>query len=136
MASSTALTTISGLMPFSRLRASITLYSSLAIRHLPPSLDNQNHVLSCKPLKLGHEVGLLHIGQLDIDFRTVLDRFELLALLAARQFEVDAAIAQPLHPTFKMPVAVDRIARHQLHQAAAEAFELRRLRQLAVQTRR
>src|SRR3974390_3034888 len=136
MASSTALTTMSGLIPFSRLSASITLYSSLAIRHLPPNLDNQNHALSRKPLKLGHEVGLLHVGQLDIDFRTVLDCFVLLAFLAARQFEVDAATAQPLHPTFKMPAAVDRVPRHQLHQTAAEAFELGRLRQLAVQTGR
>src|SRR5271157_2391499 len=38
MASSTAFTTICGSIPFSRLRASITLYSSLAIKYLLPYL--------------------------------------------------------------------------------------------------
>src|SRR3974377_1006295 len=35
-----------------------------------------------------------------------------------------------------MPVAVDRVARHQLHHAPAEALELCRLRELSVQTGR
>ena len=35
-----------------------------------------------------------------------------------------------------MPVVVDRLARHQLHALSAEALKIRRLRQLAIESRR
>src|SRR5450631_1744732 len=135
MASSTAPTTMSGLMPFSRLRASITLYSSLAIKFLPPYWETRIRCPAAK-LELGNEIGSLHIRQLDLDCGACRDFLMLLTLLAAREFQTQPSVLKCFQASFKMPIAVDRIARHQLHQAASETRKVCGFRKLAVQPRR
>src|SRR5580693_818725 len=161
MASSTALTTICGSMPFSRLRASITLYSSLAIIlcHLTRYSFLNGHSFSCAAtptkiviptrdllflapagaipkLKLRNQIRLLHVGQIDLNLGARFNRFVLLRLLARRQFQTEPAVVECLQASFEMPIPIHRIAGRQFHQAANKALELFRLRQLAIQSRR
>src|SRR6516164_1341439 len=135
MASSTALTTMSGLMPFSRLRASITLYSSLAIGNLPPYWKLKISTALLR-LKLGNEVGLFHVGQINLQLCARFYRLVFLVLLATGQLEAETTVVKRLQASLKMPVAIDRNARHKLHPTAGEALEVGRLGQLPIQPRR
>src|ERR1039458_10270283 len=98
MASSTAFTTICGSMPFSRLRASITLYSSLAIKCLPPYF---HLVFAAFESELGNQVRLFNVGQIDFDFCSGLHCLVLLRLLPAGQFQTEPAIVKLLQPPFR-----------------------------------
>src|ERR1700687_1161482 len=124
MASSTAFTTICGSMPFSRLRASITLYSSLAIKCLPPYF---HLVFAAFESELGNQVRLLDVGQLNFNFGSLLHCLVLLRLFPAGQFHTKPVIVKRLQPPFKMPVSVYRVPGHQLHQTAGETLVVCRL---------
>src|ERR1035437_10201421 len=126
MASSTAETTTCGSMPFSRLSASITLESLLAIILLPPSV-----------LDLRDQVGFFNVRQRDLDLAFSLGSLGTLALLLATllhgvQVEHQFDFSKTFQAPFKVTVAVLRFPRTHLHQAAAIALTVRGFRQLAI----
>src|ERR1035437_2371984 len=128
MASSTAETTICGSIPFSRLKASMTLYSSLGIGiHLPQT--------TVQMLELRNQLRLFHIGIGNLQYAGAL----LLHLLLAgyrSQIHRQLAAVKLNQPPLKVAVPIDRLVRAEFHQATLETLEVRGFEQLPVKTRR
>src|ERR1700732_3294739 len=87
------------------------------------------------PLNLRHQVRFLYVAQFDFQLlRSRFSRTRFLPLLA--QIQEQAAFMETFQSSFEMPVAVYWVPSRQLHSVSGEAFEIRRAKQLAIQSRR
>src|SRR6185312_10490641 len=130
MASSTALTTICGSMPFSRLRASIFSYSGLAMIALLASYE-------CVLLKFRYQTRAFYVAQRDFQCRARaifrLLRLVLFPFAACLDLQPNQVALTGQQTSFKMAIAGDGLARHQLRFASCETLKICRPRQLPIE---
>src|SRR5579859_1651636 len=83
-------------------------------------------------LKLRRKIGLFHIGQIDFHLPPRLC-VSWLWFFARRHFQDEPAVRETLQTALKVPVALNRLARHQLDSAAAKPDVILGPKQFTVQ---